>query len=422
MEHYKSRNNDFFHFTNPHDDVSELDDEDYDELQYYDVDDDRSCDFSFHTFSPLGITPSPLPNFQTNLMNQNDTVTTSSVEELGTFDNGALIFQLDNIMKNLSDNLQHRIEGIDTQISQLEDETCKLDKYVEDVKDSAERHHGTTHRKLRQMQSILQEVQDGVVFLRDKHEIAETRIQLAKLQGSKRDKINVAQTNPKQPLPMPAPQPSCHIPFTDLNQQSSNVVTFSKAVSFHPAVSQAPEITVEEMPHQNKADPQFPHFTQLNPFQGVVSPQNHPYLSHPCQETPSVHHFPSEPPRWGSAHEHEGGLPHSRNYYNSEFHANYFHPHCELPSSHEIPNVEESSTSNYNHIPVAEALPPHALPTASDVEDGSSSEEIPVDEIVDKVTAMGFRRDLVRANVRKLTQNGSSVDLNAVLDRMMKNK
>ncbi|KAI3759415.1 hypothetical protein L6452_07216 [Arctium lappa] len=454
MEHYKSRNNDFFHFTNPHDDVSELDDEDYDELQYYDVDDDRSCDFSFHAFSPLGITPSPLPNFQTNgLMDQNGTVTTSSVEELRTFDNGALIFQLDNIMKNLSDNLQNRIEGIDTRISRLGDETCKLDKYVEDVKDSAERHHGTTHRKLRQMQSILQEVQDGVLFLRDKHEIAETRLQLAKLQGSKRDKINVAQTNPKQPLPIPAPQSSCHIPFTDLNKHSSNAVTFSKAVSFHPAVSQAPEITVQQsqMPHQNKADPHFPHFTQsyvLNPFQGVVSPQNHPYLSHPHQETPnrpsdsyspSAHHFPSETARWGSTHEHEGGLPHSRNY-KSEFHANYIpefasfsniHPHCELPSSHEIPNVkpvefslhpqEESSRSNYQHIPLAQALP-HALPTASDVEDGSSSEEIPVDEIVDKVTAMGFRRDLVRANVRKLTENGSSVDLNAVLDRMMNNK
>ncbi|XP_024969932.1 uncharacterized protein LOC112509289 isoform X2 [Cynara cardunculus var. scolymus] len=186
MEHYKSRNSDFFHFTNPHDDVSELDDEDYDELQYYDVDvdddddvDDRSCNFSFHTFSSLGVTPAPLPNFQ------NDTVTTSSMEELGTFDNGALIFQLDNIMKNLSDNLQHRIEGIDTQISRLEDETCKIHKYVEDVKDSTERYHGTTHRKLRQMHSILQEVQDGVLFLRDKHEIAETRLQLAKLQGSK---------------------------------------------------------------------------------------------------------------------------------------------------------------------------------------------------------------------------------------------
>lgn len=456
MEHYKSRNNDFFHFTNPHDDVSELDDEDYDELQYYDVDDDRSCDFSFHAFTPLGNTPSPLPNFQSNgLMNQNDTVTTSSVEELGTFDNGALIFQLDDIMKNLSDNLQHRIEGIGTQISRLDDETCKLDKYVEDVKDSAERHHGTTHRKLRQMQSILQEVQDGVLFLRDKHEIAETRLQLAKLQGSKRDKINVAQTNPKQPLPMPAPESPCHIQFTDLNQQSSNAVTFLEAVSFHPADLQAPEITVRQshMPHQYKADPQFPHFTQsyqLNSFQGVVGPENHPYLHHPSQETPnrpsdsyspSVHHFPSGPARWGSTHEHEGGFPHSRNY-KSEFHANYIpefarfsNPHSELPSSHEIPNVkpmefslhpqEESSRGNYKHIPVAQALP-HALATASDVEDGSSSEEnantIPVDKIVDKVTAMGFRRDLVRANVRKLTENGSSVDLNAVLDRMMNNK
>ncbi|KAJ9568371.1 hypothetical protein OSB04_004337 [Centaurea solstitialis] len=568
MEHYKSRNNDFFHFTNPHDhddDLSDLDDDDdyHQQLQSsYDVDDDdaRSYgdDFTFHTFTPF-----PKTNC---LMNQkNDTV-----EELR---NGALVFHLDNLMKNLSDSLYHRIGGIDTQISRLEDGTCKLDKYVEDVKDSTERHHGTTpgscdrcrvfykrfpiltygflllvitdlilsyfasvvveivkgmgrstsvehigklksevyfailnaswefleivaswHKlnsaiknlitnkmavnfdvsgtfikgpviellifsfRLFLHERIFCQVQDGVLFLRDKHEIAETRLQLAKLKGSKRDKTNVAQTNPKQPLPTPASQSPRHIPYTDLNQQSSNTVTFPEAVPFHPAVSQAPEITVQQsqMPHQNKADPQFPHFTQsyqLNPFQGVVIPQNHPYLSHPSQETPnrpsdssyspSVRHFPFEPAKWGSAHEHEGRLPHYRNY-EPEFHANYnpefasfsnIHPHRETPFSHEIPNAkpvefsmhpqEESRRSNYKHTPVAQALP-HALPTASDVEDGSSSEEnvnsIPVEEIVNKVTAMGFRRDLVRANVRKLTENGSSVDLNAVLDRMMNNK
>lgn len=85
-------------------------------------------------------------------MNQNDMV------DVGAFENGELILQLDDIMKNISDKLQHTIDGIGTQISHLEDETLKIDKYVEDVKNSEERYHGTTHRKLRQMQSILQEV------------------------------------------------------------------------------------------------------------------------------------------------------------------------------------------------------------------------------------------------------------------------
>ncbi|KAK9054540.1 hypothetical protein SSX86_025618 [Deinandra increscens subsp. villosa] len=396
MEHYKSRNNDYFHFSNPHDDVSELDDDFYDESQYYDVDDDdRSCDFNFRTYRPLGINQSPNPNYQVTIivptigeMNPDDKV------ELRAFDKGALIFQLENTMKNISDKLQHTIEGIGTQISHLEDETCKLDNYVEDVKNSEERYHGTTYRKLRHMQSVLQEVQDGVLFLRDKHEIAETQLQLAILHGSVRDKMNID------------PQSSCNRPF--LNQRSHEP-TLLQAVSYHPVVQQAHEITAQQYifppnqqshtPPQKKLDIQFPQphirntsFTQLG---------------------------------------------NTRNY-KSEFHAKYMpeiasfsnvHLHGESSSSYEISNVkpvesflhpqEESSRSNYN---LAQTLP-HALPTAIDVEDESRSKKkgntVPVDDIVDKVTGMGFRRDLVRACVRKLMVNGSQVDFNSVLDKMM---
>lgn len=444
MEHYKSRNNDFFHFTNPLDDRSELDDDDYDELQYCDDDDDRSCDFNFHTYRPLGINPSPPANSQTSgVMNKKDTV------ELGTFDNRALVLQLDNRMKSISDQLQHTIEGIGTRISRLDDETCKLDKHVEDVKNSEERYHGTTHKKLRQMQNILQEVQDGVLFLRDKHEIAQTQLELAKLLALKRDERNIAQTNPRQQLPFPPPPPSSHItPF--LNQLPANGVT----LSCRSVVSQAPpKISVEQYQtaHKNKETPQLPHFTQkyqLNSFQGVD-----PFLNFPSQETPnkpsySVQHLPSKAATWGSPqqHQHEVGLPQSthvqssRNYtskYMPEFASfSNVHPHGEpSSSSYEISNVkpvefyvhpkEESSTSNYTCIPVAKPLP-HALPTAIDVIDESRSEDngnmIPVDDVVDKVTAMGFRREVVRACVRKLTVNGSQVDLNTVLDKMMKNK
>lgn len=61
-------------------------------------------------------------------------------------------------MKNVTDKLLHEMESIETRISRLEDETCKLDRYVENVKDSEERYHGTTYGKLSQMHSVLQEV------------------------------------------------------------------------------------------------------------------------------------------------------------------------------------------------------------------------------------------------------------------------
>lgn len=66
---------------------------------------------------------------------------------------------------------------------------------------------------------------------------------------------------------------------------------------------------------------------------------------------------------------------------------------------------------------------PQALPTASAAIGGSGSagngNRVSIDDVVDKVATMGFPRDHVRATVRKLTENGQSVDLNAVLDKLM---
>ncbi|OMO49893.1 hypothetical protein CCACVL1_30763 [Corchorus capsularis] len=88
------------------------------------------------------------------------------------------------------------------------------------------------------------------------------------------------------------------------------------------------------------------------------------------------------------------------------------------PSSSSIAEAGKS----YSRLPTAKILP-HAIPTASSVDSGSDSSasgnRIPVDDVIDKVVAMGFRRDLVRATVRKLTANGQSVDLNVVLDKLM---
>ncbi|XP_022752236.1 zinc finger CCCH domain-containing protein 41-like [Durio zibethinus] len=82
----------------------------------------------------------------------------------------------------------------------------------------------------------------------------------------------------------------------------------------------------------------------------------------------------------------------------------------------------QSAGSGYPQLPTARMLQ-HALPTASGVGAGSGpsgpGNRVPVDDVVDKVTSMGFPRDHVRATVRKLTENGQSVDLNMVLDKLM---
>ena len=83
--------------------------------------------------------------------------------------------------------------------------------------------------------------------------------------------------------------------------------------------------------------------------------------------------------------------------------------------------------SGYPQLPTARILP-QSLPTAAAVGgssagsssgSGSGGNRVPIDDVVDKVTNMGFPRDQVRETVRKLTENGQAVDLNVVLDKLM---
>ncbi|XP_058091920.1 pollen-specific leucine-rich repeat extensin-like protein 2 [Magnolia sinica] len=91
------------------------------------------------------------------------------------------------------------------------------------------------------------------------------------------------------------------------------------------------------------------------------------------------------------------------------------------PSSQSSPSAPTSG-SGYPRLPTAQILP-HALPTATSVSSGPSAggtgNRVPIDDVVDKVATMGFSREQVRATVRKLTENGQSVDLNVVLDKLM---
>lgn len=101
------------------------------------------------------------------------------------------------------------------------------------------------------------------------------------------------------------------------------------------------------------------------------------------------------------------------------------YPYTEPPSHYSGSPVKPSSFSsstaatgggNYNRLPTAQILP-QAQPAGSS--GSNTGNRVPVDDIVDKVSTMGFSRDQVRAAVRKLTENGQSVDLNVVLDKLM---
>lgn len=92
------------------------------------------------------------------------------------------------------------------------------------------------------------------------------------------------------------------------------------------------------------------------------------------------------------------------------------------PPQVSLPAMGQSVSGGYQQLPTARILP-QALPTASAVSSGSSSpgtgNRVPIDDVVDKVTNMGFPRDQVKATVRRLTESGQAVDLNTVLDKLM---
>lgn len=155
MEHYKSRTNNFFHFSNPHDDDpwSEIEEEE----DRGDGDGDGSYDYHFHPFRTLldsGCTPTlPLDIQNSRSMNSMDTPNVS-YNELRTLNNGELISEIDRTVKKLSVNLQYAIDGLSARILHLDGKTCQLDNAVDDLTNSAEHHHGKVDGKLKQLQKL----------------------------------------------------------------------------------------------------------------------------------------------------------------------------------------------------------------------------------------------------------------------------
>lgn len=503
----RSKTKDSFTFFTPDDDS----DDDFSDGRCYGFDPDRSLGASSHSH------PSTLTN-----CNSVDHIDSGkvSLEEVRM----SIVSEIDQKMKEHFDNLLHSVDGLSARLSQMESKIRQLENSVDNLKISTEYNNGRTDGKLRQLENILREVQDGVHFLKDKQEITETLLQLAKLQGSKSnpqpgDHSTAGQSKsapkasspaPEQPLhprpvsgafslklptlipnapstlhfqnAMPAgapvaapvqsqilqnPIPSCPPAESYYFPAAKALETSYQHYSLPPTQESQPPPSVP--PQFYQPAPKLPQVMvestqppQFHPPLHEVNPQNqHSWAQHHPEETPPMpphNYFPnihqsSSLPTNGPPIHHQFYLDSSQQMHgqpskgpNSEFpfgysqtpeHVNFgnFHSYYGSSSHYGTPTTKPSefspsssaqgSGSNYyTQLPKPQILP-HALPTASIVDTGSSSGETgnkgPVDDVVDRVTAMGFRRDLVRATVRKLTKNGQSVDLNMVLDKVMNN-
>ncbi|XP_061373567.1 uncharacterized protein LOC133315895 [Gastrolobium bilobum] len=429
-----------------------------------------------------------------------------------------ILSEIDRTVKNHMENLVHVLEGVSARLTQLETRTHRLENSVDDLKVSVGNNHGSTDGKLRHLENILQEVQTGVETIKDKQDIMQAQLQLAKLQLSKTDQqsetqttaitdpvqqaasaplqsqqhhpspINLPQSIPVVPPPNAPPQPPPQQglpPQVQLpNQFSQNQIPavpqrdpyFQPPVQSQETPNQQYQMALAPQPHpqpgapphqqyQQTPPPQYsqpaPHLPQPQPS---LSPINLPLLQsslgHHVEEPPyvpsqnyppNIRQQPSQPP---------SGPPHSQQFYGTPSNA-YEPPLSRSGSGYssgygtssgystlsgpaeayryggslqyggtsalkppQLPTASGSPSggSGYPQLPTARVLP-QALPTASAASGGSGSggtgNKVSIDDVVDKVSSMGFPRDHVRATVRKLTDNGQSVDLNAVLDKLM---
>lgn len=439
------------------------------------------------------------------------------LEKAQKVNDSAILSEIDRTMKRYMDSVLHAIDGLSARLSQLESRTRNIEHSVDELKLSVCNNHGSTDGKMRQLENILLEVQIGVQDLKDKQEVMEGHMQLAKLQISKVEQSSelpnavhpdstqhtAASAPPQQSGPAPpqqsglnqfsiaAPQQVLSLPPNVPPPSQQNVHPPPGTTQFPPGhtppVPQrdayfSPPSQTQEVPSQQyqmppaAQHPQQPH-TVAPPPQQYQSTPNPPYpqppqppqLQHPAVVGANAPHIspplghrleegPFIPPQTYPPNLHQptsqpsNTPPHSQPYYggpssmyeppptgrsSSGFLSAYVPPSGPSepypyggPASHfssgpsikAQPHSPVGSSSNYPQLPTAKILP-QPIPTAAGLSGGSNSggsgNRVPIDDVVDKVTSMGFPKDLVRATVRKLTENGQSVDLNVVLDKLM---
>ncbi|CAH2072755.1 unnamed protein product [Thlaspi arvense] len=393
----------------------------------------------------------------------------------------AIISAIDQTMKAHADNLLHVMEGISARLTQLETRTRNLENLVDDVKVSVGNSHGNTDGKMRQLETILLEVQSGVQLLKDKQEIVEAQLQLSKLQVSKvnqHPETHSTHVEPtaQPPASLPQPPASAAAP-PSLTQQGLPPLQFIQPLasqhSLPPPSSQVSQLPNQFAPQQepyfpppgqsqpppppNQSPYQAPPPTQSlhqPPYQSPPQQPQYPQQPPPQLQQPSSGYNPEEPsypqqsypprqPPSGSApsQQYYSGPPTPPSMYDgpggrssSGFPSGYSpepYPYTGPPSQFGNtpslkPSHQSGNGSGYPQLPMARPLP-QALPMASAISSGgsggsgspSSGGRVPVDDVIDKVTSMGFPRDQVRGTVRTLTENGQAVDLNIVLDKLM---
>lgn len=219
-------------------------------------------------------------------------------------------------------------------------------------------------------------------------------------------------TVPQHQQYYPTPQPQFSQPPSQPPQHHQSIATANPSQFQSPVVQHPEELLPSYVPSSNYPSgretpmqlPNGPHSSHL--YYGL------PYHAY---EPPSIRPSSGLSSGFGPS----SGLSESYHYGGSP--SQYGSSPGTKPQQFSPVVAAQGSASGYSQLPSARPRP-HAMPTASGVGEGSGSggsgNRVPIDDVVNHVTSMGFPRDHVRTTVRKLTENGQSVDLNVVIDKL----
>ncbi|PWZ34658.1 hypothetical protein Zm00014a_033316 [Zea mays] len=204
------------------------------------------------------------------------------------------IADIDRTMKKYSDNLLHALEGVSSRLSQMEGRTHQLENSVDELKLTIGNYNGSTDGKLRHLENMLREVQAGVQILRDKQEIVEAQLHLAKLQTTKTDAHSSENSGSGHAGSQPVPPPQAAI-------QPQQVLTPSQppALPALPAPN-APLPTLQSQPPSqfpsHLQHSQVPSVPSVAPVPSVPALPRDAYYAPSSQPTETMHQQYQAPP------------------------------------------------------------------------------------------------------------------------------
>ncbi|CAM0879766.1 unnamed protein product [Alopecurus aequalis] len=199
---------------------------------------------------------------------------------------------IDRTMKKYSDNLLHALDGVSSRLSQLEGRTHHLENSVDDFKLTIGNYNGSTDGKLRQLENMLREVQAGVQIMRDKQEIVETQLHLAKLQAPKTE----TQASENSGVGQADSRQQSVAPQQVAIQSQHQALTPSQPQAF-PALP-APNAPSPPPTYQSQPPAQFPGHSQMPsaPVSSVPALPQDPYYAPSAQSAEAIHQQYQAPP------------------------------------------------------------------------------------------------------------------------------